>query len=250
MPGWFLALSIQWKLQLGFFLVTMITIVVNRLEGYAELGKFIEIARSSGVSETIVRQLDARLDSYVWRRCGSRVWNSSSCSSSFRCSPSSFRGPSKIWWVPTYERHETIDVANHEKRRSPRITSHLRVLVQQQGKTYETICRDLSMTGLRLALKKRLADSVPAHLSGFLPYDNLAEYEQHGRSTSPPALRGNGRRTAAIFPASNSCIPPRSRRACCKSAFTTSTVNPVSTVPGRRNMRHETPFPGGLLRMP
>src|SRR3569623_1629601 len=65
MPRWFLALSIQWKLQFGFFLVTMITIVVNRLEGYNELKKLIEIARSSGVAAPVTQQLDARLDSYV-----------------------------------------------------------------------------------------------------------------------------------------------------------------------------------------
>ena len=34
-PRWFLSLSIQWKLQLGFFVVTMITIMVNRWEGTA-----------------------------------------------------------------------------------------------------------------------------------------------------------------------------------------------------------------------
>ena len=34
-PRWFLGLSIQWKLQLGFFVVTMVTIMVNRWEGYA-----------------------------------------------------------------------------------------------------------------------------------------------------------------------------------------------------------------------
>ena len=78
----------------------------------------------------------------------------------------------------TYERHETIDVAHHEKRRSPRIASHLRLQVEQQGNVYETVCRDLSMTGLRLALKERLSDSAPVRLSIFLPYDNLAEYEQ------------------------------------------------------------------------
>src|SRR3569623_64448 len=65
MPRWFLALSIQWKLQFGFFLVTMITIVVNRLEGYNELKKLIEIARSSGEAAPVTQQLDARLDSYV-----------------------------------------------------------------------------------------------------------------------------------------------------------------------------------------
>src|SRR3569833_1691614 len=65
MPRWFLSLSIQWKLQFGFFLVTMITIVVNRLEGYAELGKLIEIARSSGVSEAVIRQLETHHETNV-----------------------------------------------------------------------------------------------------------------------------------------------------------------------------------------
>src|SRR3569833_2468597 len=65
MPRWFLALSIQWKLQFGFFLVTMIIIVVNRFDGYNELKKLIEIARSSGVAAPVTQQLDARLDSYV-----------------------------------------------------------------------------------------------------------------------------------------------------------------------------------------
>lgn len=78
----------------------------------------------------------------------------------------------------TYERHETVEVANHEKRHSPRITSYLRVHVEQQGKTYETICRDLSMTGLRLRLKECLIEAMPVQLSIFLPYDNLTEYEQ------------------------------------------------------------------------
>ena len=73
MPHWFLALNIQWKLQFGFFFVTIITIVVNRLEGYSELVKLIEIARNSGVSNAVVQQLDARLNSYVaaslWQSC-------------------------------------------------------------------------------------------------------------------------------------------------------------------------------------
>src|SRR3569623_2122436 len=65
MPRWFLALSIQWKLQFGFFLVTMITIVVNRLEGYNEQKKLNEIARSSGVAAPVTQQQDARLAYYV-----------------------------------------------------------------------------------------------------------------------------------------------------------------------------------------
>lgn len=64
-PRWFLALSIQWKLQFGFFLVTMATIVVNRLEGYGELKKLIEIAKDHNVSAAVIGELNNRLSAYV-----------------------------------------------------------------------------------------------------------------------------------------------------------------------------------------
>ena len=64
-PRWFLALSIQWKLQFGFFLVTMATIVVNRLEGYGELKKLIEIAKDHNVSASVIVELNNRLSAYV-----------------------------------------------------------------------------------------------------------------------------------------------------------------------------------------
>lgn len=46
-------LSIRWKLQISFFLVTMITIVVNRLVGYGELDHLISIAKEHGVEEVV-----------------------------------------------------------------------------------------------------------------------------------------------------------------------------------------------------
>lgn len=58
-------LSIRWKLQISFFLVTMITIVVNRLVGYGELEHLISIAKEHGVEEVLITDLDARLSAYV-----------------------------------------------------------------------------------------------------------------------------------------------------------------------------------------
>ena len=45
MGNWFRSLSIRWKLQFGFFLVTMITTVYNRMLASHELGKMVEIAQ-------------------------------------------------------------------------------------------------------------------------------------------------------------------------------------------------------------
>jgi methyl-accepting chemotaxis protein len=64
-PRWFLALSIQSKLQLGFFAVTMFTIMVNRWEGYGELKKLINIARDHHVSAEVILELNNRLNAYV-----------------------------------------------------------------------------------------------------------------------------------------------------------------------------------------
>lgn len=66
MVNWFLALSIRWKLQLGFFTVTMITTVYNRILAAHELGSMVEIARSNGVSADIVRQLEENHSAYIF----------------------------------------------------------------------------------------------------------------------------------------------------------------------------------------
>ena len=63
--SWFNSLSIRWKLQLSFFLVTMVTIVFVRWGGYQELTKLIEIAKINNVSNEVIEQLDARLSTYA-----------------------------------------------------------------------------------------------------------------------------------------------------------------------------------------
>jgi len=66
MVNWFLALSIRWKLQLGFFTVTMITTVYNRILAAHELGAMVEIARSNGVAAEVVRQLEENHSAYIF----------------------------------------------------------------------------------------------------------------------------------------------------------------------------------------
>ncbi len=69
---WFLALSIRWKLQLGFFLVTMITTIYNRVLASRELTKMEDIARASGVSESVLEQMAASHTAYIFNS----VWES------------------------------------------------------------------------------------------------------------------------------------------------------------------------------
>ena len=66
MGNWFLSLSIRWKLQFGFFLVTMVTTVYNRILASHELGKMVDIARANGVDARIVSQLDANHSAYIF----------------------------------------------------------------------------------------------------------------------------------------------------------------------------------------
>ncbi|MFA6972920.1 MAG: methyl-accepting chemotaxis protein [Gallionella sp.] len=66
MGNWFLSLSIRWKLQLGFFLVTMVTTVYNRILASHELGQMVEIARTNGVSAQVVSQLEASHSAYIF----------------------------------------------------------------------------------------------------------------------------------------------------------------------------------------
>jgi hypothetical protein len=57
MFSWFLRMSIRWKLQLGFFVVTMITTIFNRLLATHELSKMIEIARADQVPAAVLAQM-------------------------------------------------------------------------------------------------------------------------------------------------------------------------------------------------
>jgi methyl-accepting chemotaxis protein len=66
MGNWFLSLSIRWKLQFGFFLVTMVTTVYNRILASHELGEMVDIARNNGVSPQIISQLEANHSAYIF----------------------------------------------------------------------------------------------------------------------------------------------------------------------------------------
>ena len=63
---WFLVLSIRWKLQLGFFMVTMVTTIFNRLLASNELSKMIEIAKENNVAENVIQQLESNHAAYIF----------------------------------------------------------------------------------------------------------------------------------------------------------------------------------------
>ncbi|MDO8988078.1 MAG: methyl-accepting chemotaxis protein [Sideroxyarcus sp.] len=66
MIDWFKALSIRWKLQFGFFMVTMVTTVYNRMLASHELGQMVEIARKGGVEQQVISELEASHAAYVF----------------------------------------------------------------------------------------------------------------------------------------------------------------------------------------
>ncbi|ADE12263.1 methyl-accepting chemotaxis protein [Sideroxydans lithotrophicus] len=66
MRNWYNSLSIRWKLQIGFFMVTMVTTVYNRMLASHELGKMVEIARAGQVSQEVIRQLEANHGAYIF----------------------------------------------------------------------------------------------------------------------------------------------------------------------------------------
>ena len=61
----FLAIPIRWKLQLSFFMVTMITILINRWVGYGEMSRLIEIAKDNNISVDVITLLEQRLVVYI-----------------------------------------------------------------------------------------------------------------------------------------------------------------------------------------
>ncbi len=72
MSRWFQSLSIRWKLQFAFFVVTVATIVINRWVGYGELSHLIDIAKANHVAPELLRQLELRQSSYLF----SSIWQS------------------------------------------------------------------------------------------------------------------------------------------------------------------------------
>ncbi len=70
--SWFLKLSIRWKLQLGFFVVTMVTTIYNRLLALHELQKMIDLARQGGASAIVIRSLEDNRATFLFNS----VWES------------------------------------------------------------------------------------------------------------------------------------------------------------------------------
>jgi methyl-accepting chemotaxis protein len=66
MNNWYNSLSIRWKLQFGFFMVTMVTTVYNRMLASHELGQMVDIAREGGVSQQVISQLVANHNAYIF----------------------------------------------------------------------------------------------------------------------------------------------------------------------------------------
>jgi len=64
--NWFFRLSIRWKLQFGFFMVTMVTTIFNRLLASNELEKMINIAKTNNVAENVIQQLQANHATYIF----------------------------------------------------------------------------------------------------------------------------------------------------------------------------------------
>lgn len=72
LPRWYLAMSIRWKLQFGFFFVTMITILINRAVAHQEMANLIKIAEQGGVDKAVLAKLNDHLSAYV----ADSVWQS------------------------------------------------------------------------------------------------------------------------------------------------------------------------------
>ena len=70
--SWFSRLSIRWKLQVGFFAVTMITTLYNRWLAAGALGDSVAIAREGGAPATVVEALVAARESFIFNA----VWES------------------------------------------------------------------------------------------------------------------------------------------------------------------------------
>ena len=69
---WVKNLSIRWKLQLGFFVVTMVTTIYSRMLATHELQKMIDIATDGGASADIISKLSANHSAYIFNS----VWES------------------------------------------------------------------------------------------------------------------------------------------------------------------------------
>lgn len=62
---WLTAMSIRWKLQLSFFLVTVITTVITHWLAYNQMAAMLATVKESVQDPTVIRTLDNQLSAYV-----------------------------------------------------------------------------------------------------------------------------------------------------------------------------------------
>jgi methyl-accepting chemotaxis protein len=70
--NWFMKLSIRWKFQVGFFVVTMVTTVYNRILASHELQQMIDIAQQAGAPAAAVKAMADNRAAYHFNS----VWES------------------------------------------------------------------------------------------------------------------------------------------------------------------------------
>lgn len=69
---WYSSLSIRWKLQLGFFVVTMLTTIFNRVLATHELDKAIRTAEEFLAPQDLIDALTAQKEAYIFNS----IWES------------------------------------------------------------------------------------------------------------------------------------------------------------------------------
>ena len=70
--NWWKNLSLRWKLQIGFFIVTAVTTLFNRFLAIHELEDLINIAKDNGVQESVIAIMVAERQNFIFNS----VWES------------------------------------------------------------------------------------------------------------------------------------------------------------------------------
>jgi len=69
---WWSNLSLRWKLQIGFMVVTMVTTLFNRFLAAHELQNLIDLALENNVADTVVSMMVAERDAFIFNS----IWES------------------------------------------------------------------------------------------------------------------------------------------------------------------------------
>jgi len=70
--NWFSSISFRWKLQISFFLITLVTILFLRWGGYVKLQEAITLAKANVSDPAVINELESLLSNYIT----SSIWQS------------------------------------------------------------------------------------------------------------------------------------------------------------------------------